>query len=186
MCELGSLIYRLVISKSVKVASSYKQGWQCGTVCLNFCYEVWYAGTVRLFCDGPGTVRFKNWTEVRYGSKCEVRSTQILNVPYRTAILGFNCHSGWKARFCNFTTLQKEQKAFGQADKAFVIKQIYKLGRINWHQCSQNLLRIKEVENSQKVKNSLTQRQFSGSYKRKCNLRVKIIFLRLSDLNIIR
>ena len=25
---------------------------------------------------------------VRYGSRCEIRSTQILNVPYRTAILG--------------------------------------------------------------------------------------------------
>ena len=37
------------------------------------------------------TVRFKNWTEVRYagryGLKYEVRSTQILNVPYSTAIL---------------------------------------------------------------------------------------------------
>ena len=42
-----------------------------------------------------GTVRFKNWTEydtlVRYSSRCEVCSTQILNVPYRTAILA--CHT---------------------------------------------------------------------------------------------
>ena len=29
-------------------------------------------------------------TLVRYGSRCEVRSTQILNVPYLTAILGFH------------------------------------------------------------------------------------------------
>ena len=28
--------------------------------------------------------------EVRYGSRCEVRSTQILNVRFRTAILGSN------------------------------------------------------------------------------------------------
>ena len=29
----------------------------------------------------------KYGTLLRYGSRCEVRSTQILNVPYRTAIL---------------------------------------------------------------------------------------------------
>ena len=41
-----------------------------------------------------GTVRFKNWSEVRslvpvvrYGSRCELRSTQVLNLPNRTAIL---------------------------------------------------------------------------------------------------
>ena len=46
---------------------------------------------MRLFCNGTCTVRFKNWTEVQYAGtvrlKERVRSTQILNVPYRTAIL---------------------------------------------------------------------------------------------------
>ena len=51
MCELRSLIYRLVILKSVKVASSLKQEWHYrtvrnyGTVRLNFCKEVRYAST---------------------------------------------------------------------------------------------------------------------------------------------
>ena len=31
-----------------------------GRVRINFCKEVRYAGTVRLFCNGTGTVRFKN------------------------------------------------------------------------------------------------------------------------------
>ena len=40
---------------------SPSQGWQYdtvrmyGTVRLNFCDEVRYAGTVRLFCNGTGT-----------------------------------------------------------------------------------------------------------------------------------
>ena len=64
MCEFRSLIYRLVISKSVKVASSKKQGWRYGTVrkygavYLNVCLEIRYAGMVRLFCNGKGTVRY--------------------------------------------------------------------------------------------------------------------------------
>ena len=39
------------------------QGWQYGTVRrygtvrLNFCQEVRYAGTVRFFCNGTGTLR---------------------------------------------------------------------------------------------------------------------------------
>ena len=38
-----------------------------------------------------GTVRFKNWTEIRYSGavRLKVRSTQIQNAPYRTAILGY-------------------------------------------------------------------------------------------------
>ena len=32
MCKVRSLIYRLVISKSVKVVSSLKKGWQYGAV----------------------------------------------------------------------------------------------------------------------------------------------------------
>ena len=32
------------------------QGWQYGTVRLNFCQEVRYAGTVRFFCNGTGTL----------------------------------------------------------------------------------------------------------------------------------
>ena len=104
MGELRSLIYRLVISKSVKVASSLKKGWQYGTVrkygryasifAKKYVTLVRYAffATVRL--RYVGTVRFKNSTEVRcagtYGSRCEVRSTQILNIPYRTAILALN------------------------------------------------------------------------------------------------
>ena len=95
MCDLRLLIYRLVISKSVKVASSLKQGWQYGMVCkydmvrLNICSGVRYAGTIRLFLQwyGYGTlvryaskIELKYGTLVRYGLRCEVRSTQILNV----------------------------------------------------------------------------------------------------------
>ena len=42
---------------------SCSQGWQYrgstvrGTVRLNFCYEVPYAGTVRLFCNDTGMVQ---------------------------------------------------------------------------------------------------------------------------------
>ena len=41
-----------------------QQGWQYGTVRrygtvrLNFCQEVRYAGTVRFFCNGTGTLRW--------------------------------------------------------------------------------------------------------------------------------
>ena len=87
MWELRSLIYRLVISKSLILASSQKQEQQYSTVIkysavrLSFFYEVRYAGTVLFFVmlqlRYVSTVRFK------------VRSTQILNVPYRTAILSF-------------------------------------------------------------------------------------------------
>ena len=42
-----------------------------GTVLLNFCEEIRYAGTVRFFCDGTGTIRwngtpFLQW--YRYGT----------------------------------------------------------------------------------------------------------------------
>ena len=106
MCELRSLIYRLVISKSVKVASSWKQEWQYGTVRYASIFAQRY-GTVRyasIFAQRYGTlvryaffgmvrvryaskIELKYGTLVRYGSRCEVRSTQIPNVPYRTAIL---------------------------------------------------------------------------------------------------
>ena len=53
----------------------------------------WY-DTPFLFCYGYGTlVRYASKIELKYGrpvwyaSRCEVRSTQILNLPYRTAIL---------------------------------------------------------------------------------------------------
>ena len=62
MCELISLIYRLVISKSVKVASSKKQEWQYGAP--QFLLKVRYAGTVRFFgmvrVRYVGTVRIKS------------------------------------------------------------------------------------------------------------------------------
>ena len=74
MCELKSLIFRLVISKSVKFASRQKQGWQYGTVRKYVRYAsifgkkygtlVRYAFFVVVWY--VGTVRFKNWTEVRY------------------------------------------------------------------------------------------------------------------------
>ena len=63
MCGLISLNYRLLILKSLKVASSEKQGLQYGTVRkygtihLNFWQEVRYTCTVRLFCNGTGTAR---------------------------------------------------------------------------------------------------------------------------------
>ena len=70
MCEFRLLIYRLVILKSVKVASSWKQEWQYvtvrkyGMVHFSFWQEVRYAGTVRLFWNERvryvGTVRSKN------------------------------------------------------------------------------------------------------------------------------
>ena len=46
--------------------------------------RVRYVGTVRF------KIELKYVTLVRYGSRCEVRSMQILNVPYRTAILADN------------------------------------------------------------------------------------------------
>ena len=41
-------------------------------------------------------IEMKHGTLVRYGSRCEVRSTQILNVPYSTAILA--CRFGLGSR----------------------------------------------------------------------------------------
>ena len=57
MCKLKSLIYRLVISKSVKVASSQKQGWQYGTYVRYGTPQFLLRSTVRFFCNGTGTVR---------------------------------------------------------------------------------------------------------------------------------
>ena len=95
-----------------------------GTVRLNFCQELRYAGTVRwydtlqrlnwstvrwygmplLWWYGYGTlvwhstkIGLKYGTLVRYGSRCEIRSTQILNVLYRTAILANNTQALWKS-----------------------------------------------------------------------------------------
>ena len=45
-----------------------------------------YVGTVQY----APKIELKYGMLVRYGSRCEVRSTQILNVPYRTAILDDN------------------------------------------------------------------------------------------------
>ena len=56
MCELRSLIYRLVISKSVKVAGSKKQGWQYDTV-------RWYAS---IFAKKYGTLHLFVMVRVRY------------------------------------------------------------------------------------------------------------------------
>ena len=47
MCDLRSLIYRLVISKSVEVASSSKQGWQYGTPKFLLRSTVRWYGTVQ-------------------------------------------------------------------------------------------------------------------------------------------
>ena len=62
MCELRLLICRLVISKSVKVASSLKKGGPYGTVrkygTPQFLQKVWCTGTVHLFCNVTGTVRW--------------------------------------------------------------------------------------------------------------------------------
>ena len=46
--------------------------------------QVRYVGTIRF------KIELKYGTLVRYDSRCEVRSTQILNVPCRTAILANN------------------------------------------------------------------------------------------------
>ena len=57
------------------------KGWQYGTVCLNFCEEVWYAffvmvpyiGTVRLFCNGTGTlVRCLNLKSQTFCTLCRL------------------------------------------------------------------------------------------------------------------
>ena len=56
------LMLKVTEKKSVRCGN---QGWQYDTVRLNFCYEVRYAGTVHLFCDGTGTVRW-------YGMPCFV------------------------------------------------------------------------------------------------------------------
>ena len=75
MCELRSLIYRLVISKSVKVAVSKKQEWLYGTP------QFLFRSTVRLICNGAGTVRWygtlQNRIEVRYAGtvRFKVRGT---------------------------------------------------------------------------------------------------------------
>ena len=50
---------------------------------LRYCTLVRYASKIEL----------KYGTLVRYGSRCEVRITQILNVPYRTAILEGDTYS---------------------------------------------------------------------------------------------
>ena len=51
---------------------------------VRYVSTVWYASTiakkydtVRLFCNGTGTVRFKNWAEVRYAGtvRLKVRGT---------------------------------------------------------------------------------------------------------------
>ena len=66
MCELRSLIYRLVILKSVKVASSWKQEWQYGTVRYASIFAekygtlVRYAFFVMVRVRYIGTIRFKN------------------------------------------------------------------------------------------------------------------------------
>ena len=79
MCELKSLIHRLVISKYVKVASSWKQEWQhgtirrYGTVRLNFCWKVRYAFFVMVRVRYASKIELKYGTLVRYCSKCEVR-----------------------------------------------------------------------------------------------------------------
>ena len=44
---------------------------------------------VRYVGQYASKIELKYGTLVRYSSRCEVRSTQILNVPYGTAILGF-------------------------------------------------------------------------------------------------
>ena len=76
-----------MISKSVKVANSWKQEWQYGTVrWYGTPFSEWYGyGTLVQYAS---KIELKYGTLVRYGSRCEVRSTQIPNVPYRTAILG--------------------------------------------------------------------------------------------------
>ena len=69
MCELRSLINRRVISKSVKVANSEKQGWQYGTVRKYGTPQFLLRRTVRWYGTPffvmvlvryVGTVRFKN------------------------------------------------------------------------------------------------------------------------------
>ena len=45
-----------------------------------------YQGTVQY----ASNIELKCGTLVRYGSRCEVRSMQTMNVPYRTAILDQN------------------------------------------------------------------------------------------------
>ena len=60
---------------------THGQRWQYGTVRrydtvrLNFCLEVRYAGTVRFFCNGTGTVRwYGTLFSQRYGYGSLVRS----------------------------------------------------------------------------------------------------------------
>ena len=57
---------------------------------INFCQEVRYVGMVHLFCNdtGKGTlvgyaskIELKYGTLIQCGSRCEMRSMQILNVP---------------------------------------------------------------------------------------------------------
>ena len=66
---------------AILVAVTRNQGWQYGTVRLNFCYEVRYTGAVRFFCNGTGTVRWygklQKLTELRYAGtiRFKVRGT---------------------------------------------------------------------------------------------------------------
>ena len=87
MCELRLLIYRQVISKSVKVArSKSKDGstvryvgmiWYASIFAKKYGTVVWYAFFVMVQVRYVGTVRFKNLTEVRYAGtvRLKVRGT---------------------------------------------------------------------------------------------------------------
>ena len=55
--------------------------WYASIFAKKYGSLVRYAFFVMVRVRYVGTVRFKKWTEVRYGWRCEVRSTQILNVP---------------------------------------------------------------------------------------------------------
>ena len=92
--------------------STWKRKWQYNTARWYGTPQFLLRSTVRLFWNGTGTVRFKNWTEVRYGSRCEVRSTQILNVPY--------CHPWcWVILSCN---LKDVRHTYRYADKFAIFR----------------------------------------------------------------
>ena len=80
--QLKLRVVKIKDGSTVRYVSIFAKRY--GTVRFFIMVRVRYVGTVRF------KIELKYGTLVRYGSRCEVRSTEILNAPYRTAILGLD------------------------------------------------------------------------------------------------
>ena len=74
---------------------------------------------------------------------CNAQAAKNFLVLVQTKVLGFS--------LLQFYDAVKTERLLSQADKALEIKQFYKYGRHNWHQCSHNL-RAKLVQNKRGYK----------------------------------